>query len=91
MADFESLDHKPSESIDVVLSSDCLMYCVDREKMMDQMARIVTKEGVIVFTDYLQHPEAKPEEVKEVCDRLKSMSFGTLDQYAGRLRANGMK
>lgn len=91
MADFESLDYKESESIDVVLSSDALMYCVDREKMMDQMARVVKPNGVIVFTDYLQHPEAKPADVKEVCDRLKSLSFGTLEQYAGQLRKNGMK
>ena len=26
--------------------------------MMDQMARIVTPEGVIVFTDYLMHQNA---------------------------------
>ena len=35
MADFNSLDHKATESVDVVLSSDAFMYCHDREKLMD--------------------------------------------------------
>lgn len=27
LSDFESLDDKPDNSIDVVMSSDCFMYC----------------------------------------------------------------
>ena len=85
MADFESMDTIESGSVDIVLSSDCLVYCQDREKMMDEMARIVAPGGVVAFTDYLQHPEAKQEDVQEVCDRIKFRDFGTLQGYAARL------
>jgi sarcosine/dimethylglycine N-methyltransferase len=91
MADFESLGALESGSIDVVMSSDSFVYCQDREKMMDEMARIVAPGGVVAFTDYLRHPEAEQADVQEVCDRLKFHDFGTLEAYAARLAANGLQ
>lgn len=63
MGDFEFLDAKKDESLDVIMSSDCLCFCVDKDKLMDQMTRIIKPGGVIIFTDYLKHPNAGPVEI----------------------------
>ena len=55
------------------------------------MARIVTPEGVIVFTDYLMHPNATKKQAEEICSRLHNKDFGTLKEYANRLKMNGLK
>ena len=44
------------------------------------------------MTDYLQSEDADPEAIAATIKRTKMKSqFGTLNQYAGRLRANGLK
>lgn len=85
LADFESLDKKETESLDVVLSSDALMYAIDRDAIMDNMARILAPGGLMVFSDYLMGPNGTQELQQEMCDRMQNNSFARFEHYRDRL------
>ena len=55
------------------------------------MGRLLSKDGITVFSDIILQRDAKAEEVHEIMKRFHLNMMGTLDIYDNSLQAAGLK
>ena len=66
--DFENLPYE-DRTFDVIWSEDSFLHSGNREKVMQELHRVLKKGGELIFTDPMQSPEAKKEDLQPVLDR----------------------
>lgn len=71
----------PDDRFDVVWSQDSFLHSGDREKTIEEAARILAPGGRLIFTDPMQTAEADPDELKPVLDRIHLESMGSIPFY----------
>ena len=79
-ASFEDI---PSEdnSFDVVWSQDAILHSGHRERVMEEVARVLTSGGDFIFTDPMQTDDCPEGVLQPVLDRIHLDSLGSLRFY----------
>lgn len=82
----------PDNTFDFVWGEDAWCYVVDKEKLIQEAARVVKPGGVVAFTDWIEgHVALTPAESKRVLDFMKFPYMESLEGYRGLLRKTGLK
>jgi len=80
----------PSESFDFVWGEDAWCYVVDKDKLIQEAARIVKPGGTIAFTDWVEGPAGLTEaEAERFMTFMKFPNVQNIEGYKHSLQANG--
>jgi len=75
-------------SMDVVWCQDSLLHSGNRERVFEEVNRVLKPGGHFIFTDPMQSKDADPEGLKPVLERIHLDSMGSPEDYqdyAGKL------
>lgn len=78
-----------SGSFDVVWGQDAWCHVPDKDKLIEEGARVLTTEGTFAFTDWLQTGEMDEAQRAAVHDATASTNMATLESYCGLLEKHG--
>jgi len=80
----------PDETFDVVWGEDAWCYVEDKQKLIEEAARVTRPGGTIAFSDWVEGPAGMDEETAQrICTFMKFPDVFTLKEYEGVLRDNG--
>ena len=80
----------PEGAADFVWGEDAWCYVTDKEKLVNEAARIVKSGGTIAFTDWVEGPAGlSDEEAERFMKFMKFPNIQTIDGYKGLLEAAG--
>ena len=71
----------PDESVDVVWSQDAILHSGNREKVFEEVHRILTPGGQLIFTDPMQSESCPAEALQPILDRIHLDSLGSIGFY----------
>lgn len=77
---FEDLPYD-ADTFDVAWAQDCILHSGNREKVVEEVARVMKPGGVFIFTDPMQAPEAPPDALQPVLDRIHLDTMGSFAFY----------
>lgn len=77
-------------SFDLIFANDCLLHSVDKVKLMQRISQMLTDDGVFVFTDIIQSPDADRAELEPVCARAHIPFLGDQVTYHRTFTQNGL-
>lgn len=77
---FEDVPY-PDEYFDVVWSQDAILHSGERQKVVEEVARVLKPGGEFIFTDILQVDGTDPELLQPIYDRIHLSSLGSLEFY----------
>jgi len=81
----------PEASVDVVWSQDAFLHSGDRERVIDEVDRVLRPGGRLVFTDPMQADDCPPGVLQPVYDRIHLDSLGSFAFYRTRARERGWR
>ena len=88
---FEELAY-PDASFDIVWSQDAFLHSADRERVLQNAARVLKPGGEIIFTDPMQADIVDdPAALQPVYDRIHLSSLGSFAFYRRTLQALGLE
>jgi sarcosine/dimethylglycine N-methyltransferase len=67
----------PDESFDIVWSEDAILHSGDRNKVMEEAARVLKKGGQFIFTDPMQSDNCDESVLQPIYDRINLASLGS--------------
>ena len=78
-----SFDDVPADddSYDLVWSQDAFLHGADRDRIMEECARVTKPGGRIIFSDIMQAPDAPADKMQPVYDRIVLPSLGSIEFY----------
>lgn len=77
---FENLPY-PDNYFDIVWSQDAILHSGEREKVMQEMARVVRKGGEIIFTDPMQADNCPDGVLDQILERIHLESLASPSFY----------
>lgn len=89
-ASFEEVPY-PDNHFDVVWSQDSFLHSGDREKAIQEAARVLKPGGVFIFTDPMQADDCPDGVLQPILDRLHLSSLGSPAFYRRVAKENGME
>lgn len=78
--DFESIPF-PKDHFDVVWSQDAILHSGDRERVLNEIDRVLKPGGLFVFTDPMQANDCPPGVLQPVLDRIHLDTMGSPEFY----------
>jgi SAM-dependent methyltransferase len=72
---------RPDASCDIVWSQDAILHSGDREKVFEEVRRVLRPGGEFVFTDPMQADDVPPGVLQPVYDRIHLRSLGSFGFY----------
>lgn len=81
----------PDNSFDIVWSQDAILHSGDRERVVEEVARLLKPEGDFIFTDPMQTDHCSREQLKPILDRIHLDSLGSPDFYRETGNRYGLK
>jgi sarcosine/dimethylglycine N-methyltransferase len=81
----------PDGSVDVVWSQDAILHSGDRQKVFQEVYRVLSPGGQFIFTDPMQSETCPPEALQPILDRIHLDSLGSIDRYTKMLEELGFK
>ena len=84
---FEDLPF-PDASFDVVWSQDAFLHSSRRQRIFEEIDRVLVPGGHLIFTDPMQAERVPPRDLRPVLDRLHLDSLGSISAY--RESADGL-
>ncbi len=81
----------PDESVDVVWSQDAILHSGDRKRVLEEVHRVLAKDGQFIFTDPMQRDSCPKEALQPILDRIHLDSLGSIQQYKEILLSLGFK
>ncbi len=78
-------------SFDVVWSQDAILHSGEREKVVEEVARVLKDGGEFVFTDPMQSDDCPGDVLQPILDRIHLDSLGSPGFYREAARRFGMK
>lgn len=79
----------PDASMDLVWSQDAFLHSSQRERIMDEILRVLKPGGELVFTDPMQADDCPPGVLQPVYDRLSLDSLASIAWYRSELDKRG--
>ncbi|MFP4492719.1 MAG: SAM-dependent methyltransferase [Puniceicoccaceae bacterium] len=87
---FEELPF-PDDSFEVVWCQDSILHSGRRERVFQEVDRVLKPGGVFLFTDIMQREPADPERLQPVYDRIHLPSLGSIEAFDGYAASLGWK
>jgi len=81
----------PDGSVDLVWSQDALLHSGDRQKVFEEVSRVLAKGGQFIFTDPMQSAKCPSEVLKPILDRIHLDSLGSIEYYQQLAKDLGLK
>jgi sarcosine/dimethylglycine N-methyltransferase len=81
----------PDGSVDLVWSQDAILHSGNREKVFQEVHRVLAKNGQFIFTDPMQRATCPPEVVQPILDRIHLDSLGSIEYYQSLARDLGFR
>lgn len=66
---FDEMQDWENESYDLIFSNDAMIHTADPKKLMEEIHRLLTKDGIVVFSDIVEGPTATKEQLADLYDR----------------------
>ncbi|GAB4194746.1 MAG: hypothetical protein Tsb002_26580 [Wenzhouxiangellaceae bacterium] len=66
---------------DVIWSQDAFLHSGNRDQVLDEIARVLSAGGDLIFTDPMQADDCRPDVLQPVYDRLQLDTLGSLAYY----------
>ena len=87
-----SFEEIPSEDAcyDIVWSQDAILHSGKKEKVFQEVSRVLKPGAEFIFTDPMQSKDAKKEELKPVLERIHLESMGYFEYYEDLGRKYGL-
>lgn len=87
-----SFDDVPYDErhFDVVWSQDSFLHGRNRQKIIDEAARVLKPGGRLIFTDIMQTPDAPADKLQPVFDRIHLPNLGSIDFYDAAAKKAGL-
>ncbi|TCK26058.1 methyltransferase domain-containing protein [Pseudonocardia endophytica] len=76
-------------SVDVVWSQDAFLHSGDRDKVLDEIARVLRPGGHVVFTDPMAGDGVDQTQIQPILDRIQLSTMATPGFYTTGLEARG--
>ena len=71
----------PDHSVDVVWSQDAILHSGNREKVFQEVYRVLAKGGQFIFTDPMKSEGCPPDVLQPILDRIHLDSLGSIESY----------
>ena len=81
----------PDNSVDVVWSQDAILHSGNREKVFEEVKRVLAPGGQFIFTDPMQSEHCPQEVLQPIFDRIHLDSLGSIPGYKDMLLGLGFK
>ena len=81
----------PLNTFDVVWSEDSFLHSGNRQKVMQELYRVLKKGGELIFTDPMQSPDAQKKDLQPVLDRIHLETMGSFEFYKKAAKDLGME
>lgn len=88
--DFENLPYE-DESFDFVWSQDAILHSGNRERVLQEVARVLKPGGLFVMTDPMQDDHAPTDQLQPIYDRIHLESLGSPGFYQQAAEKNGLE
>lgn len=85
---FESIPCE-QDGYDIVWSQDAFLYSGNKEKLLQEVGRVLKVGGELIFTDPMQADDCPPDVLRPVYDRLSLQSLASFAFYKRHLAALG--
>ncbi|HVX46011.1 MAG TPA: methyltransferase domain-containing protein [Mycobacteriales bacterium] len=87
---FEDLPFEDSH-FDIVWSQDAMLHSGDRVRVLQEMSRVLRRNGEFIFTDPMAAQDCDRAALRPILDRLHLESMGSVDFYRRELTRLGMR
>jgi sarcosine/dimethylglycine N-methyltransferase len=87
---FEDIPEQ-AESFDIIWSQDAILHSDQRQKVLEEVHRVLKPGGYFIFTDPMQADNADPAALQPVYDRLQLNSLGSMRFYREAAEALGFE
>lgn len=87
---FENLPF-PAASFDLVWSQDAILHSNKKEKVFEEVFRVLKPGGRFIFTDPMQSDDCPPDVLKDVLARIHLEEMGSVKSYRSFASKLGMK
>lgn len=81
----------PDGSVELVWSQDAILHSGDREKVFEEVSRVLVKGGQFIFTDPMQSAKCPKDVLQSIFDRIHLDSLGSLEYYQQLAKDLGWK
>ncbi len=81
----------PDNSVDVVWSQDAILHSGQREKVLQEVARVLKSGGQFIFTDPMQADDCPSGVLQPILDRIHLDSLGTPQFYRQTAQSLGLR
>ncbi|MDX1412244.1 MAG: methyltransferase domain-containing protein, partial [Nitrospirales bacterium] len=71
----------PDGSVDVVWSQDAILHSGNREKVFQEVSRVLVNGGQFIFTDPMKRESCPTDVLQPILDRIHLDSLGSIDYY----------
>ncbi len=71
----------PDSSVDVVWSQDAILHSGNREKVFQEVHRVLAKGGQFIFTDPMKNEGCPADVLQPILDRIHLDSLGSVEYY----------
>lgn len=89
--EIETYDNLKPDSLDVIFGNDTFLHSSDKTKLVSELAKLLRKDGVLIFTDILEQPNSNKEMLNGIYSRLNLQSLASAAQYETDLESAGLK
>lgn len=87
---FEDIPYQDN-AFDLVWSQDAILHSGDRERVLEEVVRVLTSKGDFIFTDPMATDTAEPSALGPILDRLHLDSLGSPSYYRRQLTRLGLQ
>lgn len=82
----------PDDAFDIVWSQDAILHAPDRERVLDEVARVLRKGGEFIFTDPMQADDlSDAAALQPIYDRIHLENLASFGFYERELAARGFE
>ncbi len=81
----------PDHSVNVVWSQDAILHSENRDKVFEEVKRVLSEGGQFIFTDPMQSEHCPKEVLQPILDRIHLNSLGSIPRYKDLLLGLGLK
>ncbi len=80
----------PADSFDVVWSQDAILHSAQKDRIFQEVARVLRPGGDFIFTDPMESGTGSAEDLQPVLDRIHLSSLGSFRAYTAAAERAGL-
>jgi predicted TPR repeat methyltransferase len=88
--DIENNQDLEKESFDLIFANDAFMHSISKTKLVTEISKLLTKDGLLVFSDILKKSDGNEGNLKTLYGRLDLQSMATSEEYCKAMESAGL-